>query len=119
MKTKMIEIRDDGTCIPALVIKMEAANAVEECYMWRTGYPRDGSSIVLMRLSDQETKVDPYEWGTSRTMPLAHNWLCDHFDDIEEEAVLDVRFISGVRDNPVEPEIWTAEKSGVPQSDKV
>ena len=82
MKTKMIEIRDRLTCIPALAIQMTPFGPVEKQFLRRCGYPMpdgraDGDvlpSVVLMNLSDGQ--------------------------------VVDVRVLLGEASEPVDPEIW-------------
>ena len=44
MRMKVLEIRDSATCIPALAIKMTPTNGIEDQFLWRCGYPRDGLS---------------------------------------------------------------------------
>lgn len=109
MNTKVLEIRDEGTCIGALAIKMEAANAIEDAFLWREGYPRDGHGVVLMRLSDQEASSDPYEFG-NRTMRGAHLWIIEHWDQLHDGDVVDVRVTTlGLASEPAKPEIWKGE----------
>ncbi len=105
MIIKALEIRDEGTCIPVIAIKMIAANDIQDRYLWRCGYPRNGKGIVLMQLSDQQASSDLYEWG-GRTMPNAHNFILEHFDDLEEGAVVDVQVILEETTTPVSPEIY-------------
>ncbi len=110
MNTKLLEIRDEGTCILVLGIQMEAPVAMECNGRWkdtvaywflhyRSGYPEDGSSIMLMCLEDGRATNDPYEWGSRgmglRTMPNAHNYIIEHWDELKEGDVVDVQFILG------------------------
>lgn len=112
MKTKFIEIRDEGTCIPALAIEMSVDDAVSDRFLWRYGYPRAGEgtpSVILMRLSDQKATSDPYEWpsltGDRRTMPIAHRFIIDGFPALDSGQVVDVRELLGEADEPALPEI--------------
>lgn len=105
MKTKVLEIRDEGTCIPALAIQMVAANEIEDKYLWRCGYPRGSHGIVLMHLGDQRASSDAYWWG-NRTMQAAHLYIEEHWPELEDGDVVDVRVALGERDAPVEAEIW-------------
>lgn len=109
MKFKILEIRDEATCIPAMAIKMEAENSVQDYYLHRrSGYPRDGSGIILMHLGSQRATVDPYDWGSlgygPRTMPYAHNYIEQHFEKLEEGDVVDVRVILGEKQAPARSE---------------
>jgi len=112
MKIKFIEIRDKGTCVPAIAIEMIADERVDERFLRRCGYPqRDygGPSIVLMRLSDQKATSDPYEWpaltADRRTMPTAHDHIITHFPSLKNGQVVDVRVILGEASVPAEGEV--------------
>ena len=104
MIIKAIEIRDRATCIPAIAIKMSAGGPVEERFLWRCGYPRDGHCVVLMRLADQRAASDAYDWA-DRTHKAAHLYIEKHFDELNEGAVVDVRVILGEADVPATAEI--------------
>jgi len=44
---------------------------------------------------------DSFDWPSgNRTMRTAHEWLREHFDEIEDGAVVDVAFILGERVEP-------------------
>lgn len=99
MQIKFVEIRDRMTCIPAVAIQMLGENDIQRHYLHNAGYPRDGSSIMLMVVYDGKATNDPYEWGAlgkgDRTLPAAHNWIIDHFREIAEGDVIDVEYILG------------------------
>lgn len=82
--TKMFEIRDRGTCIAAMAIKMLPCDPTEEKFIRHCGFPADGSSVILMSLYDQRATNDPYEWSAlgkgTRTFQIAHNHILDHWD---------------------------------------
>ncbi len=99
MITKALEIRDEGTCIPAIAIKMEAANEGQRYLLARCGYPISGCGVVLMQLHDQKATSDLYEWG-GRTMPTAHHYIEEHFDELHDGDVVDVEFILGETNAP-------------------
>jgi len=104
MIIKALEIRDRNTFIPAAAIKMTAANEPQRYLLARVGF-REGTQITLMRLNDQEAHSDPYEWrGDARTMPNAHVWIEQHFDELNDGAVVDVEFILGETSEPKQSE---------------
>ena len=110
-ETKVVEIRDRGTCIGALLIRMQSDEPTQRYYLRRVGHPEDGSSIVLMDLNNQHATNDPYTWGSkhlagasSRTFGNAHNWIIDHFDEIQDGDVVDVEFILGETKSPKKSE---------------
>jgi hypothetical protein len=109
VETKLVEVRDIGTFIPALVIRMTAENESQGYLMGRAGFLKPPlqfqPSVILMKLSDQEATADSYAWKSgARTMPVAHEWLLDHFDDIEDGSVVDVEFILGETNEPKKSE---------------
>ena len=97
IESKVLEIRDAATRIDALAIRMKGCNPIQNYYFRCCGYPEDGSSIMLMKLYDGKATNDPYEWpaiaGDRRTMPVAHMWIINHFDELKDGDVIDVQFI--------------------------
>ena len=98
MKTKVLEIRDEGTFIPVLCIDMQPDNETQRWYMnERCGYPCDGRpNIVMTYLGANGGPAwnDPYAWG-GRTRPTAHHYILDHWDELSDGDVVDVSFILG------------------------
>lgn len=104
MIVKCLEIRDRNTFIPAAAIKLEPANEAQRYLLARVGF-RDGQSVALMRLSDQQTTADVYGWGAQeRTMPTAHQWIEQHFNELSDGDVVDVEHILGERIEPKKSE---------------
>lgn len=98
MKAKCLEIRDSATFIPVLAVNINPDNDAQRYLMRRVGYPCDGCpNVILTRLSgDGEATNDPYGWsGGARTMPNAHNWIIDHWDELADGDVVDVEYILG------------------------
>jgi hypothetical protein len=104
IETKVLEIRDEGTCIPVIALRMLAHDPVRAYYIHdRCGYPQNGSGIVVMTLADQRASVDPYAWER-RTMGNAHNYIYNNFDRLKDGDVVDVRVIVGEAKEPVTSE---------------
>ena len=96
METKLLEIRDRGTFIPALAIRAEWGRRLfrAQCWLW---FPAGGPDSPETMLS----AYDPHEWRTAaRTMPVAHQWLEKHWDEAAADSVIDVQFILGETDLP-------------------
>ena len=97
MKCKTLEIRDEGTFISVLAIQTFPCNYVQRYYLRRVGYPPDGTSIIVMILNDCKATNDPYEWTYlgygPRTLPVAHNYIIENFDSLQDGDVIDVQFI--------------------------
>lgn len=103
MITKALEIRDRGTFIPVIAIKM-VPSGLEENYdcehflLRRSGYGFDDPCVVLCRMEcsgvDRNATYDPYSWGGgTRTYQVAHQYIIDHFDELKSGDVVDVEFI--------------------------
>lgn len=103
MIVKAIEIRDRGTFIPAIAIKMVPAtfphpDDPERYLLRRAGYSFDDPCVVLCRMEasgvDRNATYDPFAWDSgTRTYQVAHQYIIDHFDELESGAVVDVEFI--------------------------
>lgn len=125
MTVKIIEIRDSGTFIPALAVRLGSPNERERYLLGRSGFGRtfedQSEYIVLCKINGGEPcqcHIDPFSWGQNpRTMFVAHMWLLnrqkelrpeadkhDGFDALPQGAVVDVEYILGMRDTPKEPE---------------
>ena len=109
MRVKVIEIRDRATYIPAVAMQMvpwamaEHAEQIRSLYA-HVGFPGNPEQIILMRLNDQRGHCDPYDWGDSRTMKTVHEWLQQHFAEVEPGQVVDVEFILGEKPEPSIPQ---------------
>ena len=101
MKTKLFEVRDEGTFLPVVAIQCEPANERETYLLARCGYGRQPSEFVLLaRLNaDTELRYDPERWG-GRTMPAAHQYILDHWDELQTGDVVDVQYILGEAKTP-------------------
>ena len=99
---KTFEVRDRATTMPVLAVRLDPANEAERWCHSHTGYgihPESQKGFVLcMRLAGGEGKFDcdPSGWGgDTRTMPIAHKFIAEHFDELETGSVVDVEFILG------------------------
>lgn len=106
METKFLEIRDRGTCIPVMAQKLTATNFKERQILSRYGWG-EGAGIVVTRLDAVEATNDPYQWGCSRTMRVAHEYIDNNYDVIHNYSVVDVRVILEEATELAQSEIWT------------
>lgn len=128
MTCKIIEIRDSGTFIPALAIRLGSPNERERYLLARSGFGRtfdeQSEYIALCKINGGEpcqAHIDPFSWGQNpRTMFVAHMYLLnrqgelggnglgaekhDGFDAMPQGTLIDVEYILGVRDRPKESE---------------
>lgn len=109
MITKALEIRDRGTFIPVIAIKMVPDDGMdhepERYLLRRSGYGFDDPCVVLCRMEcsgvDRNATYDPYSWGGgARTYQVAHQYIIGHFDELESGDVVDVEFILGETSKP-------------------
>jgi hypothetical protein len=110
MITKMFEVRDGATFIPTIAIKpieLDFNYNSPECFLWsRAGFGKTNvefSKYVLFgHLRNKKLTWDPFDWDDwdSRTMMEAHKYLIEHFDELENGAVIDVEYILGETNQP-------------------
>ncbi|MCM1296902.1 MAG: hypothetical protein NC311_15290 [Muribaculaceae bacterium] len=107
MQIKLCEIRDRGTNVQALAIRMSADAEPEEPFLARTGF-KDSDLVYVVKIDTQEAHYDPFDWRckSPRTMFQAHRYIQYHFDELPAYAVIDVEYILGEADKPKTSEIW-------------
>lgn len=101
MICKTIEIRDSMTFIPAMAIKMVSWNPGDSYLLRRMGFVAEFMSpaILFVWISRGRCESDPNAWS-SRTLGVAHQYVQEHFDELEAGAVVDVEFILGITKEP-------------------
>jgi hypothetical protein len=107
MKTKLLEIRDEGTCIPVMAFRLESTNEAERWILARSGYgkyPWDHAKhVAVWPLSGGRNvcTTDPFEHQIAgRTLLHAHQFIEQHFDELLSGDVVDVWFILGEKEAP-------------------
>lgn len=99
METKLFEIRDRGTCVPAMATRVSKEDGP---IMRRAGF---GEPLVLLTmLAQPATEWDPYNWRNGRTMGNAHKFIEENWDVLVSGQVVDVRVILGEANKPAEAE---------------
>lgn len=135
MQVKILEVRDSGTMIPVIAIDMnprrddiaelladKPADQVRErldryqAQQWhlrRVGYACDGRpNIAITDLNANGGRFwnDPYGWpGDTRTFPVAHNYIIDHWAELKDGDVVCVETILGERETPKVSERFDVE----------
>ena len=104
MIVKAVEIRDRMTFIPALAILMTPINEAEKFLAWRCGFLPEAPNVLLIKLSSLQTEFSPHQWGETRTMRIAHEYLYAHFSELKEGDVIDVEYILGETTEPKKSE---------------
>lgn len=107
MDVKLIEVRDEGTFVPVLAVRLRPRSEQERWLLARAGYGRSpdeqGRYVVLVRIVGGTTSAsyDPHSWGGgARTMPVAHQHLIDHWGEYDSGDVLDVEHVLGITAEP-------------------
>jgi hypothetical protein len=110
MRTKALEVRDEGTFIAVLAVDMNPSVGEhwtpeeltgQRYLLRRCGYPCDGEPNIILTRLDGNGKAtnDPYEWG-GRTWPVAHHYIIEHWNELKDGDVVDVSHILGETDKP-------------------
>ena len=100
MQSKTFEIRDNGTLIPVLAVKLAPANEADRCILEWSGYgsrPETQANYVLLAKlfgGRGPSTCDPADWRCT-TMEAAHDHICKHFDSLASGAVVDAEYIRG------------------------
>lgn len=106
LQTKMVEIRDSATFIPAIATRMSAETDAEQRLLRRAGYGPDSPPLVVLTRADGGTAHhDPYGWG-DRTWHQAHLWIAANWESLESGGVVDVEYILGETAAPKKSEAW-------------
>lgn len=92
MQTKLFEIRDSATLIPAVGILLSRRDGP---LVQRAGYGDEPCVLLTYLIGGRNAECDPYAW-IGRTMPVAHRYISEHWQELESGAVVDVEFILGM-----------------------
>jgi hypothetical protein len=97
---KTVEIRDRCKFIPAFAIRMLPSDEFELFLFKQAGYGLFNPCIMLISIEEPWlSNRSSDEWINSpRTMPIAHKWIEDNFDKINNGDVIDIEFILGEKD---------------------
>jgi hypothetical protein len=97
MDYKFLEITDSMTWIPVIAFKIKTRTSFECRLMGLSGYGHiPDEYIFLMKIYGERPEVnhDVYGWeGSARTMPVAHQYLYDHWDEIKSGEMIAVEKI--------------------------
>ena len=113
MDIKLIEIRDRGTCMPALAIRTSPADEGERWLLQRSGFGKEPTKQAgyillapLVGLEKGHIYYDYFQWegGFGRTLFQAHDYLLDHFDEVRSGDVVDIEYILRETPAPKRPE---------------
>lgn len=106
MTAKTFEIRDKGTFVPVLAVRLRPNNDQDRFLLARAGYggrPEGQAEYVMvwmMNGGSGQGLSDPFDWGQTRTMQVAHNHILTNFDRLSSGSVVDVEHILGETTEP-------------------
>lgn len=108
MEVKTFEVRDAGTFIPCIAIRLNPATEKDRYLIGRAGYGQSAEDqreyVIFGRLqAESEFQHDPFAWG-HRTMKNAHEQVKLQFDVLESGAVVDVQYWLGETSAPKKSE---------------
>lgn len=110
MQVKVLEVRDIATFIPIVCVKPIPVNEEQKYLLQRDGYVGDASErcVIVIKAQCRGVSYDPYNWpGGSRTMPSAHLYIEQHWDELKDGDVVDVQHILGETPEPKKSERFT------------
>jgi hypothetical protein len=113
MTTKTFEVRDKGTFIPVLAIRLNPVDERDRWLLGRAGYGTTVEAqrryVIVYNLVSQEGTYDVYGWKSgARTMPVAHRHIEENFDTLPNGAVICVEHILEERTAPKVSEQFTS-----------
>jgi hypothetical protein len=97
MMVKILELRDEGTFIPLLCVDMNPDNEAQRYLLRRVGYACDGRPNIVITHATADGRSatnDPYYW-CDRTYKVAHDYIINNWDVLNDGDVVDVSFILG------------------------
>jgi hypothetical protein len=116
MTSKMIEIRDRGTFVPALATRLDTGLEHERWLLREAGFEAPHEYVLLCKITGggghMKATTDPFDW-CDRTYFTVHKYLLEHFDEVRPGQVLDVEYILGEKPTPKQSERaarWLATK---------
>ena len=122
---KLIEVRDRGTCMPMLAVRLTAQSENERWLLERSGYYgsalENGEYVLLVELlgGSGRANCDPYDWNTSsRTVPIVHKHLIASWGTVAHTQVVDVEHILGEVEQPKRSDRFNELESAAPNSRK-
>ena len=111
METKLFEVRDRGTCLSVIAIRLGPENEAERYLAARVGYgltkEEQEDYVLYAGLEEFEMQYD-YHKQSNRTRHVSHKYIQDHWDELNSGDVVDVEFILGeTQTKKVSDRIWS------------
>jgi hypothetical protein len=112
MKTKLLEVRDRGTCIEMLCIDMHPENEMQHRGLKACGYSCSAAPNIMITYAGggRSADNDPFSWG-DRTYATAHLDIIENWEAYKDGDVVDVEFILGETKEPKTSQRFRAPSS--------
>lgn len=98
METKLFEVRDRGTLIAVITIRLGCRNEQERYLLSRCGYGKQKEEqekyVLYAGLQEYEMQYDPFK-QPNRTRHVSHKYILEHWDKLTSGEVIDVEYILG------------------------
>lgn len=94
----ILEVRDAATFIPVIAIRTRSDNPQEAWLLRAAGWSDSGNDVMIIR-ADGDGKINRFPFDHpvgARTMPVAHRYIVDHWDELNPGDVVDVEYILGL-----------------------
>jgi len=109
MEVKLFEVRDRGTFIPVIAIRLGSRNEAERYLLSRAGYGQEKDAqqeyVLYAGLEEYQMQYDPHE-QTNRTRHVSHKYIGEHWEDLNSGDLIDVEWILGETNHKKQSEAW-------------
>lgn len=103
MEVKVLEVRDSGTFLPLICVRPFPDNDEQRYLLCRDGFSCDPNDnlVIVIDAHRYRASYNPHEWpGNSRTQPVAHRYITEHWNELKDGDVVDIEFILGISAAP-------------------
>jgi hypothetical protein len=108
MEAKTFEVRDRGTFIPILAVKLTPSTEADRYLLGRAGFgtrPEDQAAyVVVVRIAGGTGKAscDPFDWSIdhTRTLQVAHQHIIKKWSELASGDVVDVEYLLALSPSP-------------------
>ena len=92
IETKLFEIRDEGTFMPAMATQTRSSELKETYLLRSSGFSNSCPLIIVHFLELNEAHCSSYHWG-DRTRFTAHQYIQENWEKLTSGDVIDVEYI--------------------------
>lgn len=94
MECKLFELRDKGTFIPMMAVRIEITSRSGSYLLRRAGWGAGDHAVYFMDLEGRHgCQYNRFEWRNPRTFGVSHDFIIRNWDDLRSGDVIDVEFI--------------------------